>query len=296
MSDQPSAFHEGELAIQRRLGVAEKMDGLGKARVRPFMPEQHREFFANLPFIVLGVLDGTGQPWVTAAFGPPGFISSPDERTLHIARPVLLKERLDLDLRPTSKLGAIGIDPLRGRRNRVNGMVARSGDDGLVLAVEQSFGNCAQHIHRRAPNWSLTTKPVAGSARVESTAHMPANAQALIGRADTFFIASRTQRMSSDPTTGVDVSHRGGAAGFVEILSDGRLRFPDYCGNNFFNTLGNIHDDGRVGLLFPEVGISSAVVLTGQAVINWEANRSIDVTPHEIIFIDKWASKPVSPS
>ena len=69
MSEDPSAFHEGELAIQSRLGVAEEMDRIGKSHVRPYMPEQHRQFFASLQFIVLGVLDRAGRPWVTAAFG-----------------------------------------------------------------------------------------------------------------------------------------------------------------------------------------------------------------------------------
>lgn len=294
LNSKPSAFHAGELAIQNRLGVAEMMDSVGKERIRRYMPEQHRQFFESLPFIVLGLLDSSGQPWVTAAFGAPGFISSPDERTLHIARPVMLKDRLNLDTGPSAKMGAIGIDPLEGRRNRVNGWIQESTHNGLVLSVDQSFGNCAQHIHRRAPKWTLTSKPAAGTARIQATGNLTKSAQALIGRADTFFIASRTQQISNDPATGIDVSHRGGIEGFVDILGDGRLRFPDYSGNRFFNTLGNIHDDGRVGLLFPDVGNSSALLLTGHAIIDWSADRSILVTPKETITIEKWASQ--SPS
>ncbi len=291
VSKRRSVFHSGELAIQSRLGVVDSMDSIGHERIRRHMPEQHREFFANLPFLVLGALDSAGHPWVTAAFGPPGFISSPDERTLHVGRSAMLKEQLNLDLRPAAKLGAIGIDPLKGRRNRVNGTIRASSDDGLLIAVEQSFGNCARHIHRRAPKWSLTSKPAAGSASIEITDHFTADAQKFIARADTFFIASRTQRITSNPNTGIDVSHRGGSAGFLEVLRDGRLRFPDYSGNKFFNTLGNIHDDGRVGLLFPDVGSNSAMLLTGHATINWNAGRSIDVAPHRIVFIRKWSSQ-----
>lgn len=69
------------------------------------------------------------------------------------------------------------------------------------------------------------------------------------------------RRMSGNPTTGVDISHRGGKPGFVQVSQDGRPKFPDYSGNNFFNTLGNIHDDGRVGLLFAELSTNSAVVV-----------------------------------
>lgn len=287
MSDERSAFHEGEMAIQRRLGVAEEMDPVGKTNIRPFMPDQHRQFFASLSFIVLGVLDMDGRPWVTAAFGDPGFVSSTDARSMCISGPIMLASRLNLDLRPKSKLGVIGIEPPTGRRNRVNGVIQRSDEDGLQFAVDQSYGNCAQHIHRRALNWHPAAEPMAGSTCIESAGRVSPDAQALIARVDTFFIASRSRMISGSPTTGVDVSHRGGKPGFVKICSNGRLRFPDFSGNNFFNTLGNIHDDGRVGLLFPEVGTSSAVFVTGHAVIDWSGERSIDVTPQAVVLVNR---------
>ena len=37
----------------------------------------------------------------------------------------------------------------------------------------------------------------------------------------------------------VDVSHRGGKAGFVRIGEDGVMTMPDFAGNLFFATLGN---------------------------------------------------------
>jgi hypothetical protein len=48
----------------------------------------------------------------------------------------------------------------------------------------------------------------------------------------------------------VDVSHRGGNAGFVRIGNDGVLTIPDFDGNLFFSTLGNIFVNGKAGLLF----------------------------------------------
>ncbi len=290
MSEHPQTFHDGELAIQDRLGVAEEMDRLGKTNVRPFMPQQHRLFFANLPFLVLGALDMKGRPWATATFGAPGFISTPDERSVCISGPVLLAERLDLNLKPSSKLGAIGIEPPTGRRNRVNGVISKSDASGLSFKVDQSYGNCAKYIDRRALDWDQAARPAPGSGRIESTAQLSPEAQALIARVDTFFIASRSRRISQDPSTGVDVSHRGGKSGFIEVSDAGHLKFPDYSGNNFFNTLGNIHDDGRVGLLFPEVSTSSAVLITGQAVIDWRGERSIEITPHEVVLVAGWSS------
>jgi hypothetical protein len=37
---------------------------------------------------------------------------------------------------------------------------------------------------------------------------------------------------------GCDMSHRGGPPGFVDVVSDTELHFPDYVGNDMFNTLG----------------------------------------------------------
>jgi predicted pyridoxine 5'-phosphate oxidase superfamily flavin-nucleotide-binding protein len=46
------------------------------------------------------------------------------------------------------------------------------------------------------------------------------------------------------------VSHRGGRPGFVRIDGDDTLTVPDFNGNRFFNTLGNLAVHPRAGLLF----------------------------------------------
>lgn len=47
-----------------------------------------------------------------------------------------------------------------------------------------------------------------------------------------------------------DVSYKGGAPGFVEVVDPTELRMPIYNGNGMWRTLGNIADNGRVALLF----------------------------------------------
>src|ERR1700730_6053912 len=79
-----SPFHAGELAAQERAGVRERMNVDARRGIRDYMPEQHRLFFAQQPFMVLGGVDENGQPWATLRVGAPGFISTPDERTLRI--------------------------------------------------------------------------------------------------------------------------------------------------------------------------------------------------------------------
>ena len=83
---EPSPFHQGERQVQQRLGVRDIEDWARKV-VRPYLPEQHREFHAALPFLVAAARDGTGRPWATLLAGPEGFVTSPDPQTLVIAGP-----------------------------------------------------------------------------------------------------------------------------------------------------------------------------------------------------------------
>jgi hypothetical protein len=81
---------------------------------------------------------------------------------------------------------------------------------------------------------------------------------AMVRAADIFFLATSAHRpgaaagglhsgSSSQPHMGCDVSHRGGPPGFVEVAEGGRtLRWPDYRGNNFYMSLGQLLPGARV--------------------------------------------------
>ena len=73
-----SPFHEGELAIQEHMGVRAEMDPWARQVIHDSLPDQHREFYAQLPFVVVAARDQQGEPWVTLLAGEPGFASSPD--------------------------------------------------------------------------------------------------------------------------------------------------------------------------------------------------------------------------
>jgi len=62
----------------------------------------------------------------------------------------------------------------------------------------------------------------------------------------------------------MDASHRGGEPGFVQVLDDNHLLWPDYAGNNHFNTLGNLLVDSRVGLLFVDFAGGHLLQLSGR--------------------------------
>jgi len=47
-----------------------------------------------------------------------------------------------------------------------------------------------------------------------------------------------------------DVSYKGGMPGFVRVVGDSELAFPNYDGNGMYKSLGNVLLNPRVGLLF----------------------------------------------
>jgi ferredoxin-NADP reductase/predicted pyridoxine 5'-phosphate oxidase superfamily flavin-nucleotide-binding protein len=281
-------FHDGERAVQARAEVSGEWLKQSESFVRSEMPQQHRDFFENLPMLFLGLLDSTGRPWCVPAFGPPGFLVSPTSDTLEIHRDPVLSHELGLDRSPGASVGMVGIDLTNRRRNRLNGRIQHASTGEMTIVVDQSFGNCPQYIQTR-PLPPSQDEPTAASRRRGSITDP--EVRRIIEAADTFFIASRAAGSLDGGSAGVDASHRGGRPGFLGINGDGTLSFPDFSGNRFFNTLGNIESDGRVSLFVPDFETGEAVMLTGRGSIDWNpdriksfegAERIVDVVPEEI--------------
>ena len=249
MPDQPphdeSPFHVGEQQVQERLGVRDIEDWARKV-VRGYLPEQHRAFHTALPFLVAAARDREGRPWVTLLTGPEGFVTSPDTSSLVIDARTALGDALEGALVEGADIGILGIELATRRRNRVNGRIAEDGSGALVCAVEQTFGNCPQYIRQR--EWYRVEDEPVGLPAMGT--RLTRAQRDWVAAADTFFIASGHRGEGEDPAFGMDASHRGGEPGFVQIVSETRLVFPDYAGNNHFNTIGNLVLDPRVGLLF----------------------------------------------
>lgn len=262
------SFHAGEQAMQQRSGMAARMSELGPRVIRDFMPDQHRELFAELPLLLLGSIDAQGQPWTSILTGAPGFVQSPDPHTLQIAGALHPLDPLRARLVPGAPLGILGIQLETRRRNRVNGRVTLHSEQLLEVRVEQSFGNCPKYIHARKPSFRGSAAAVSfGDVRAEG-ATLSAQALRIVQRADTFFIASASAREpTGSAAQGVDVSHRGGAAGFVQVAHEGGsvLTAPDYMGNFFFNTLGNLSVYPLAGLLFCDFDSGDLLALTVDA-------------------------------
>ncbi len=257
-------FHDGEIALQRQEGVDAQLGALGSRVIRDHMPQQHRDFFAQLPFVVVGSLDERQRPWASLLTGATGFMHSPDARRLRIDALPDAAAPLAAALRPDAPLGLLGIEPHTRRRNRLNGQVTAVDAAGFELAVGQSFGNCPRYIQAReaSPQPIAHTPPAA-----EALAGLDEAARMLIAQADTLFIASAHPQATDParPAEGVDVSHRGGRPGFVQVAADGTLSVPDFDGNRFFNTLGNLLLHPWAGLLFVDFEGGDLLQLSARA-------------------------------
>ena len=67
---------------------------------------------------------------------------------------------------------------------------------------------------------------------------------------------------------GGDVSPRGGPPGFVKAIDDWTLVIPDFPGNNRLDSLENVLENGRVGLLFLVPGVDETLRVNGRATID----------------------------
>ena len=113
-----SPFHAGEREVQERLGVRDIEDWARKV-VRPFLPEQHREFHTSLPFLVAAAMDDALSRLVGAMRSARAYL-----QRLRDGRALLRRDRhiVNPDWR------ALGVHRRRSGRSDRGRAVQRAGD------------------------------------------------------------------------------------------------------------------------------------------------------------------------
>lgn len=255
-SIEQTPWHAGERHLQALAGVADRMAVVGPKVIRDHLPEQHRNFYPLLPYLMLGVVDGQGIPWATMIEGAPGFAHSPDPQTLQIDSLPSPGDPARHALRDGASVGLLGIDLNTRRRNRMNGRIGALDHEGFSVDVVHTFGNCPKYIQLR-PVDCVVRKPGTLAEHFDS---LDDAAQTMIRNADTFFVASYVE---VDGQRSVDVSHRGGNPGFVRVEGN-VLTIPDFAGNLFFATLGNLQANPVAGLLFIDFESGDVLQVTGR--------------------------------
>ena len=254
-------FHAGELAAQQRTGTREEAE-----RLSPMLdPAELRggivAFLADRTFAAITARDADGRLWTSALTGPAGFLEAVTPTTLAIHARLPDGDPLH-GLPAGQQVGLVVVEFALRRRVRVNGTLSAAGDGILAIEVEQAYGNCPQYIHQRVLAQDDPGRRDPGDVRRDSV--LSPSDIGLIRAADTFFLGT------TNPERGSDASHRGGAPGFVRVDGD-RLWWPDYPGNNLFNSFGNLAVDPEAALLFFDFDSGRTLQLSGLAEIDWDA-------------------------
>ncbi|KAM0263890.1 hypothetical protein ACHAQJ_000925 [Trichoderma viride] len=286
-------WHPGEVAMQTKLGYADAMSSTWHL-IENSMREQHRIFHtSNLPFIPITTLDDEGRPWaslVAGSDGEIGFVEGPDLKTLIVnarlwpGEPLLdtLNKWVDGNgQNPTTPerylTAGLGIEFTTRRRNKFAGFIqdvkrTTDMDFRLSLQVNQTTGNCPKYINiRKLVGCTHTNPSIAYEKRdMAQFERLPKEVVDFITSADTVFIGSVYK---SDPATAAKFpSHtgmnaRGGLPGFMRVSpSDGRsVVLPDYSGNRFMSSLGNVESSKQVALTIVSFTTGDVLYLTGRA-------------------------------
>lgn len=257
-------FHEGERIVQERSGEREAALRNG-VMVGEMIPTRAIPFLAGQRMLVVGSMDEWGEVWASMVFGATGFATSPDGRWVILDRSRIRESRADplwSNLRAGLDVGLLAIELSTRRRLRINGVVSGVTEQRIEVSVREAYPNCPKYIQRRRDHQDGGT-PDDMEPEVSGMS-LDAARSRLIAGADTVFVASR------HPVRGLDVSHRGGAPGFVRIMEPRRLRIPDYRGNSMFNTLGNFMVDNRAGMIFPDFDRGRHLQLTGTVAVHFD--------------------------
>jgi predicted pyridoxine 5'-phosphate oxidase superfamily flavin-nucleotide-binding protein len=257
--------HRGERAVQRRAGFPDRP--WGSARVGADIPRIAADFLTRQRLVVIGAAHPDGSVWASPLTGRPGFATALDERTVAVQRSPTPGDPLAEVFETEHDVGMLAIEPARRRRMRINGR-ARQIADRLVVLTEQVYANCPKYIQARDVDDEAPDGPTGTAAE---SAALSLDQRAWIAAADTFFVATHA------PGMGADASHRGGHPGFVSIIDERRLTWPDYPGNSMYMTLGNLELEPRAGLLFLDWDRGRSLQLTGRASVEWDPKRAATV-------------------
>ncbi|MGH3169738.1 MAG: pyridoxamine 5'-phosphate oxidase family protein, partial [Trebonia sp.] len=218
-------------------------------------------FLAARTFAVISARDPDGRLWASPLTGPAGFLAATSPTEVLIGAAFEAGDPLR-GMPAWQQVGLITVEFAARRRLRLNGMLTEAGPGRLAVEVDQAFGNCPQYIHPRILDFGGPSGPGTEPGTVrQGTSFDPADVE-LIRAADTFFLGT------AHPERGSDASHKGGAPGFVRVAGS-RLWWPDYAGNNMFNSFGNLALNPRAALLFIDFGTGRTLHLSGTATIEW---------------------------
>ncbi|KAJ6507358.1 hypothetical protein C8R47DRAFT_1209265 [Mycena vitilis] len=281
-----AGWHRGENAIHKKLNT---FDDYAVHRlylsIEGDLPGEHAQFHSTrLPFLPVTTLDGNGRPWgsiLAGENGEPGFIRVPRYSTLRLdaklwnGEPFLENSKLFVQDQKMLVAG-IGIEFGTRRRNKFAGYISHlEQEDGRInldFFVNEAIGNCPKYINVRdlTPHPDSNPRIAYQLPRLSPEDRLPAEIIALITASDTVFLGSTYKAFAQDSLqfpSHLGMNQRGGRPGFIRVLpSDGRtVVLPDFSGNRFMTSLGNIEATPLASLTFVDFVSGDILYLTGDA-------------------------------
>jgi hypothetical protein len=237
-------YHHGQLEVQEEANTRRVAEMLA-SWVGPV------ELFASVAdLIVIATADAAGDLRFATVSGVAPLVEV-------VGEAMICMPRLKLSVPGGSVMaGGLAISLAQLRRARINGRLTWD-ESRCILEAEEAFTNCRKYV---APSMAVDSELRTGPGEaVELTLYDEWLAD-MIARAETSFLASVS------PAGQPDVSHRGGAPGFLNLdAAMGVVTWQEYVGDGMLKSAGNIRAGGRASLLVLDLESGDAAELTGIA-------------------------------
>eukprot|EP00271_Cylindrocystis_brebissonii_P014324 TRINITY_DN35641_c0_g1_i1.p1 TRINITY_DN35641_c0_g1~~TRINITY_DN35641_c0_g1_i1.p1 ORF type:complete len:729 (+),score=95.22 TRINITY_DN35641_c0_g1_i1:257-2188(+) len=282
--------HVGELEVQRRRHVPPEVSTIMPHLNSDEMPLQHSTFFSALPYFAIATTDAFGRPWATIlvksdpADGSMLNAASAQRLQVNAALPGDDPFAACIAKLPAGEVpgqagrghlwAGLGVDFTNRRRNKVAGVITSGSYVDKKLEMElitnENLGNCPKYITLRDLEYvQRTPETVFNNFETKDPVVLTKEEIDLVHRASTVFVAT-CHIVPNDPlASAVGLNHRGGPVGYSRVLQtpdQSYLILPDFSGNRFYSSLGNVQTDGLAGVVIPCFATGDMLYLTGEAV------------------------------
>ncbi|KAJ7049914.1 hypothetical protein C8F01DRAFT_1180916 [Mycena amicta] len=270
-----NGWHRGEHAIHRKLGTEGdySVANLYMAIDRELSGD-HAEFHSTrLSFLPVTTLDGEGRPWGSVLAGKQGFVRAPRYSVLSVNAELWDGE----PLLQNSKLFGKG----RNCWLQASGSSCRR-EGGTKIKL-----NCPKYITIRdlIPHPNASPHVIHQDLHLTPNGRLPNEVIRMITAADTVFLGTSYPAHSQEARrfpSHVGMNHRGGRPGFIRVApGDGKtVVLPDYSGNRFMTSFGNIEATSLASLTFIDFVTGDILYLTGDAE-NLVGEQALELMPFQ---------------
>jgi predicted pyridoxine 5'-phosphate oxidase superfamily flavin-nucleotide-binding protein len=139
---------------------------------------------------------------------------------------------------------------------RQSAAIRQKGAVVTEVAVVKSIGSDGEHELQE--KWNTTPRARAFYQH-QVLSYLNPSMQAFVTKQEMMFVGT------ADRHGEADTSFRAGLAGFVRVLDEKTLAYPEYRGNGVMSSLGNIFENPHVGLFFVDFTDKIGLHVNGRA-------------------------------